>query len=206
MNPNEFIGDIPGNLVRIPEGVHAFVPHPLPTELALAPETIKLLSDADRALGHLHGIARSLPNPQLLVRPFLRREAELSSRIEGTYATQEELVLFEVNRSAEPVAPDVREVANYVVALDYGLKRLEEIPICLRLIRELHLRLLRGVRGNSHRPGEFRQVQNFIGQHDQPIGRARYVPPPPTDVRREFTAATCSHGIGPLSVRSDPPI
>jgi Fic family protein len=182
MNPNQFTRDSPGKLVSIPEGVHAFVPHPLPIDMVLIPQTINLLSEADRALGRLHGIAQSLPSPQLLVRPFLRREAELSSRIEGTYASQEDLVLFEVNRPAEPVRPDVREVANYVVALEYGLKRLKEIPICLRLIRELHLRLLRGVRGNTHRPGEFRKIQNFIGQHNQPIGKARYVPPPPEGV------------------------
>ena len=182
MNPNQFTKDSPGRLVLISEGVHAFVPEPLPTEMPLLPETVKLLSEADRALGQLHGIARSLPNPHLLVRPFLRREAELSSRIEGTYATQEDLVLFEVNRPAEPVRPDVREVANYVAALEHGLKRLNEIPVCLRLIGELHLRLLRGVRGNAHRLGEFRKIQNFIGQHDQPIGRARYVSPPPADV------------------------
>lgn len=182
MNHNEFTRDSPGQLVLIPEGVHAFVPHPLPPGLLLASETIKLLSDADRALGNLHGIAQSLPNPQLLVRPFLRREAELSSRIEGTYASQEDLVLFELRGPSEPVRPDVREVANYVAALEHGLKRLKEIPTCLRLIRELHLRLLRGVRGNTRRPGEFRNIQNFIGQHDLPIGEARYVPPPPTYV------------------------
>lgn len=184
MNPNEFTTDSPGRLVQIPEGVHAFIPHPLPSDLALVPETIGLLSEADRALGHLHGIAQSLPNPQLVVRPFLRREAELSSRIEGTYASQKDLVLFELQRPAEPVRPDIKEVANYVVALEHGLKRLKEIPVCLRLIRELHLRLLRGVRGHAYRPGEFRTVQNFIGQRDQPIGKARYVPPPPTEVLR----------------------
>jgi Fic family protein len=92
------------------------------------------------------------------------------------------LALFELHGPAEPVRPDVREVANYVAALEHGLKRLKEIPICLRLIKELHLRLLRGVRGNTRRPGEFRNIQNFMGQHDLPIGKARYVPPPPTDV------------------------
>jgi len=182
MNPTEFTGDSLGRLVLIPEGVHAFIPDPLPMDLPLDRQTVTLLSGADRALGRLQGVAQSLPNPQLLVRPFLRREAELSSRIEGTYATQEELVLFDLHRPEGKARPDVKEVANYVVALGHGLSRLKEIPVCLRLIRELHLRLLRGVRGDAHRPGEFRQVQNFIGQRDQPIGKARYVPPPPTAV------------------------
>jgi len=178
MNPAEFTQDSPGRLVRIPEGGHAFIPDPLPLEMSLRPETIKLLSEADRALGHLYGIAESLPNPKLVVRPLLRREAELSSRIEGTYATQKDLALFDLHQPAEPVPPDVKEVANYVATLELGLKRLREIPICLRLIRELHLRLLRGVRGNARSIGEFRGVQNFIGQRDQPISEARYVPPP----------------------------
>jgi Fic family protein len=182
MNPNHFTKDSPGRLVLIPEGVHAFVPNPLPNEINLVPKTISLLSEADRALGQLDGITSSLPNPQLLVKPFLRREAELSSRIEGTYATQEDLVLFEMGPQTTPSRPDVREVANYVGALELGLKRLEEIPTCLRLIRELHLRLLRGVRGGTQRTGGFRQIQNFIGHHDQPISSARFVPPPASEI------------------------
>ena len=182
MNPNEFTKDSPGRLVLTPERVHAFIPNPLPTELELSPLIIKLLGEADRALGQLNGIAQSLPNPNLLVRPFIRREAELSSRIEGTFATQEELVLFEMGRPNESARPDVQEVANYVSALERGLKKLQELPTSLRLIRELHSNLLRGVRGGSQRPGEFRKIQNFIGQRNQPIGRARFVPPPPSDV------------------------
>ena len=182
MNLKEFTKDIPGRLVVIPEGVHAFIPFPLPSELSLPSDTIAILGEADRAVGQLYGLAQSLPNPSLLVRPFLRREAELSSRIEGTYATQEELVLFEVGQPSKPTRPDVLEVANYVQALEHGLKRLEEIPISLRLIRELHAHLLRGVRGGSLRPGEFRTVQNFIGQRNQPIAAARFVPPPASEV------------------------
>lgn len=173
---------MPGRLVMTAEGVHAFVPHALPSEMELSADTIKLLGEADRAVGQLHGIAESLPNPNLLVRPFLRREAELSSRIEGTYASQKDLVLFEVGRPSEPARPDVREVVNYVEALEHGLKRLHEIPMSLRLIRELHSHLLRGVGVGSRRPGEFRTIRNFIGQRDQPISMARFVPPPPSEV------------------------
>jgi Fic family protein len=202
MDPNHFTKDSPGRLVLIPEGVHAFIPNPLPTDMPLIPETVRLLGDADRALGRLHGIAQSLPNPQLLVRPFLRREAELSSRIEGTYASQEDLLLFEVGRPAELARPDVREVANYAAALENGLKRLQSIPTCLRLIRELHSQLLHGVRGETRRLGEFRQIQNFIGQHDRPISRARFVPPPPLDVPNCLSAFErmlhADHSIPPL--------
>jgi cell filamentation protein, protein adenylyltransferase len=165
-----------------PEKVHAFVPRDLPSKIELSPETIEFLGEADRAVGQLQGIAGSLPNPHLLVRSFFRREAELSSRIEGTYASQQDLVLFEVGQPGEAARPDVREVANYVEALEYGLKRLHELPTSLRLIRELHSHLLRGVRGGSRRPGEFRTVQNFIGQRGQPIAKARFVPPPPSEV------------------------
>src|SRR5579862_2743958 len=112
MDPAEFTRDSPGKLLLIPERVHAFVPNPLPSELKLNSETVKILSEADRSLGHLHGVAQSLPNPKLVVRLFLRREAELSSRIEGTYATQRDLVLFELHRPAKPEKSDVREVAN----------------------------------------------------------------------------------------------
>lgn len=173
---------MPGRLVMTPEKVHAFIPHPLPSEVELPADTIKILGEADRAVGQLHGIAESLPSPTLLVRPFIRREAELSSRIEGTFASQQDLVLFEVGRPKEPIRPDVQEVANYVKALEHGLSRLNEIPMSLRLIRELHSKLMHGVRGSSQRAGEFRKVQNFIGQRDQPIAMARFVPPPPTDL------------------------
>jgi len=178
MNPNDFSRDSPGRLILIPEGVHAFIPDPLPENLELSAATVSTLSAADRSLGYLDAIGHSLPNPGLLVKPFLRREAELSSRIEGTFATQRDLLLFEVNPTGAGLTPDVREVANYVTALEHGLKQLDKLPTSLRLIRELHKRLMNGVRGQMQRAGEFRQVQNFIGQSHEPIGRARYVPPP----------------------------
>jgi Fic family protein len=145
-------------------------------------EAVHLLAEASQALGLLQGLVQSLPSPQILVRPFVRREAELSSRIEGTYANQEELVLFELDRQTAADKPDVREVWNYVAAFEYGLKRLQELPVSLRLIRELHCKLMKGVRGHDRQPGEFRTCQNYIGRKGEPITKARYVPPPPAEL------------------------
>ncbi len=182
MNPIDFTADSPGKLVPIPEGAQAFVPDALPASIPLDTESVQILAEASQALGLLQGLVQSLPSPQILVRPFVRREAELSSRIEGTYANQEELVLFELDRDTAADKPDVREVWNYVAAFEYGLKRLQELPVSLRLIRELHSKLMKGVRGGDRRPGEFRTCQNYIGRKGQPITNARYVPPPPSEV------------------------
>ena len=183
MNPIDFTVDSPGRLTPIPEGGYAFVPNPLPQKLVLNPVTVARLTDASRAVGVLQGVSQSLPNPQLLVRPFLRHEAELSSRIEGTYATQEELLLFELDRTSVPSKPDVREVWNYMTALEQGLKLLKDLPVCLRMIRTLHETLMSGVRGFEKRPGEFRTRQNWISHHGQSIADARYVPPPANDLQ-----------------------
>jgi len=178
MDPSQFTPDAPGRLVKNNDGNWTFVPAPLPPVLQFNEATLNLLSVADQKLGELAGVGKMLPNPHMLIGPFLRHEAVLSSRIEGTLATEEELLLFELNPNVEVRAPDVREVANYVRALEYGFKRLKDLPVCLRLIRELHERLLQGVRGADRRPGEFRTVQNCIGIQGQPIQNARFVPPP----------------------------
>ena len=178
MDPADFTDDAPGELVKTVEGICAFVPRPLPPRFDISPATISSLSAADFALGQLRGIGQMLPNAQLLIAPFLRREAILSSRIEGTIASLDQLILFEVEPSGEPQNSDVGEVANYVSAMEYGLKRLEELPVSLRLIRELHEKLLTGIRGQDRRPGEFRQTQNAIGQQGRPVEEARYIPPP----------------------------
>jgi cell filamentation protein, protein adenylyltransferase len=182
MNPTDFKADSPGKLIPIPEGTHAFVPGTLPTVVPMDSEAVHLLAEASQALGLLQGLVQSLPSPQILVRPFVRREAELSSRIEGTYANQEELILFELDHQTAADKPDVREVWNYVAAFEHGLKRLQEIPVSLRLIRELHSKLMKGVRGHDRRPGEFRTCQNYIGRRGEPIAKARYVPPPPAEL------------------------
>lgn len=182
MNLVDFTAHSPGRLVPITEGTHAFVPAVLPSTILLDSEAVQVLAEASQALGLLQGLVQSLPSPQILVRPFVRREAELSSRIEGTYADQEELVLFELDRYTAAGKPDVREVWNYVAAFEYGLRRLRELPISLRLIRELHSKLMKGVRGGDRRPGEFRTCQNYIGRKGEPITKARYVPPPPAEL------------------------
>ncbi len=164
-------------IVRSVEGFDACVPRNLPPDVRFDAPLISALSAADRALGQLAGITRTLPNPRLLIRSFISREAVLSSRIEGTKTTLSDLFLFEVTPSLEDSVPDVREVANYVRALDRGLERLRQIPLSLNLIRELHAILLDGVRGSDRRPGEFRRCQNWIGS-SRNIEDAIYVPPP----------------------------
>jgi Fic family protein len=184
MQRDAFTKDAPGRLVASLDGHLTFVPDPLPPGLAFDTATIKLLSDADQAMGQLAGVGRMLPNPHLLIRPFLRREAVLSSKIEGTQTSLEQLLLFEVDPEEENKTPDVREVSNYVAALEYGIKRLKTLPVSLRLIREVHEHLLRGVRGEDHRPGEFRQRQVYIGRSNQPIEASRFVPPGASELNR----------------------
>jgi Fic family protein len=172
-----------GQFVRIIGGQMAFIPNDLPPQLEWTPELIKALSDASHAIGQLHGIGLNLPNPNLLITPFVRREAELSSRIEGTHAELCDIYLFEMHEpTAKPDVADVREVANYVRALEHGLKRCNELPVCLRMMRELHEILLEGVRGETDRPGNFRTTQNWIGSRGCPIEQASYIPPPPEHI------------------------
>lgn len=139
-----------------------------------------LISEADRAMAELSGAGRLLPNPHLLIRPYLRREAMLSSRIENTIAGMDELALFEVDQEVEPSRPDVREVYNYVRAMEVGIATLPSLPISSRLIRELHGILLGGVRGGEgpKTPGEFRRSQNWIGRPGATLAEATFVPPP----------------------------
>lgn len=184
MNLEDFKKSISGQMVAIPEGGFAFVPNPLPPiNFTWDSELVENLSAADRALGELAGIGRSLHNPLLLVRPFLRREAVLSSRIEGTQASLSDVLAYEAVQLPLFDAPDdVREVHNYVRALEYGLERINSLPVSLRLIRELHGILLEGVRGEQFRAGEFRQGQNFIGPPGSRLATATYVPPPPKEM------------------------
>ena len=187
MEPKDFTGDRNGRLARTPQNYWAFIPSPLPPQLPIDWTLADHLSRADRALGELGGLARNLPNPHLLISPFLRREAVLSSRIEGTQASLSDLFFFEAADSARfmpdrQTPHDVREVANYVKALEYALKRLDELPLSLRLIRELHEILLSGVRGQHWTPGEFRSSQNWIGPPGSTLMEAVYVPPPPQEM------------------------
>jgi Fic family protein len=187
MNPDRFRNTPAGRLIRAGRGdaaYWAFEPNPLPPPLELDTALARLLSGADRALGELAGLGRAMPNPHLLIGPFLRREAVLSSRIEGTQADLTDLYAYEAGqfspagRRSGASEADVREVLNYVRALEYGLERAAELPVSLRLLRELHERLMAGVRGNQATPGEFRRSQNWIGRPGCTLNDAEYVPPP----------------------------
>jgi len=173
---------VPGRKVA-QGGYSAFVPAPLPPALEWTPRLIGLLSNADRLIGKLAGEGGRLPNPHVLIRPFVQREAVLSSKIEGTQATLGELLASEAGAVVERSPEDLREVSNYVVALEHGISRLKRLSIGVRLIRELHEKLMKGVRGERASPGHFRRVQNWIGLPGSTPATAAYVPPPPREVR-----------------------
>lgn len=160
-------------------GVRAFHPNPLPPVLDMTPMLMRVLSSADRLIGQLAAEGAKLPNPHLLLRPFIRREAVYSSRIEGTQATLGELLAAEAGAVVERSPDDLREVGNYVAAMEAGLESLQKFPLSLRLMRQLHRKLMAGVCGHHAQPGEFRRTQNWIGPAGSTLPNATYVPPPP---------------------------
>lgn len=179
MNPNDFHNPETGQVVLTQSGYYAFIPAPLPPGLVWSLPLISVLAEAERNLSRLAALAGAFPFPRLLIQPFMRREAVLSSRIEGTRATLAELYTYEsAQLSLLETNEDVREVHNYVTALDYGLERLQTLPISLRLLREIHEKLMTGVRGGNLTPGEFRRSQNWIGPAGSTLMTATYVPPP----------------------------
>ncbi len=165
-------------------GYTAFLPAPLPPlpPVLLAGNLTLLLSEADRALGRLDGSILTLPNPDLFVFMYVRKEAVLSSQIEGTQSSLQDLLAAEAQILSPAVPRDVDEVVNYVAAMNYGLERLRDLPLSVRLIREIHEKLLQGVRGGRLTPGEFRRSQNWIGPGGCTLNEATFVPPPPEDV------------------------
>lgn len=171
-----------GRTIRCAGGYSAFVPAPLPPPIAWDGALAAALSRADLAVGRLAGESRRFPNPRLFVRSFVRREAVLSSRIEGTRTTLEELLAAEAGAASGADPADLREVSNCTISLEYGLERLRTLPLSLRLIRELHERLMRGVRDDIATPGEFRRSQNWIGSAGCDLNDAVYVPPPPDEM------------------------
>jgi Fic family protein len=191
MDPDLFQPGHPGRLVRSGTGdaaYWAFVPNPLPPTIEWDTRLVSAVSTAERALGELAGLGRNLPNPHLLIGAFKRREAVLSSRIEGTQASVSDLLLFEAAPELSPAPPDVREVANYVRALEHGLVRQATLPMSTRLLREMHEHLMEGVRGQERTPGQFRTSQNWIGPAGSTINSAVYVPPPPADLADALSA------------------
>ncbi len=186
MNLDDFKNSTSGRTLKVGQSeaaYWAFVPDPLPPELELDDETIQLSNEASLVLGRLDGLGNALTNPHLLINPFIRREAVLSSRIEGTQASIADLYAYEAGQQPQVPEADVREVLNYVHALEYGLERLESLPISLRFMLELHERLMRGVRSDQATPGEFRRSQNWIGRPGATLNDATYVPPPVPEMR-----------------------
>jgi Fic family protein len=179
MKPEDFQTSTAGKIIRTPRGYWTFIPNPLPPTIRWSSSLISSVGAAERALGRLDSLANTLPSPHILVRPFIRLEAVLSSRIEGTRASLNDVYVYEAEQLSylEPTT-DVHEVHNHVKALDYGLERLRSLPVSLRLMREVHAELMEGVRGEHLTPGEFRRSQNWIGPPGSTLESARFVPPP----------------------------
>jgi len=173
-----------GRYLPQPVGDRAFIPAPLPPvpQVQLAGSLQRLLSEADRALGRLDGSVQTLPNPDLFVYMYVRKEAVLSSQIEGTQSSLQDLLAAEAHVRRADRPRDVDEVVNYVRAMNHGLARLAELPVSVRLIREIHAELLQGVRGSRLTPGELRRSQNWIGPGGCTLAEATFVPPPPSEV------------------------
>jgi Fic family protein len=158
----------------------AFVPNFLPFEIKIDDELQSLLSKADLALGRLDGIAETLPDVDFFILMYVRKEATLSSQVEGTQATFADVLKAEAKIEDLEIHKDVDEVLNYIKAMNYGLEQLKTFPLSLRLIKEIHKILLAGVRGEGKEPGEFRRTQNWIG--GSTIQRAYFVPAPPQEI------------------------
>ena len=194
MRSKDFGSKSPGRLVPTEGGVEAFVPDPLPppVESWANVATMRALAQAENALGQLIGAARhELLNPHLVAAPLIRREAIISSRIEGTYTTPRQLALIEAESEKEgakgrhvAAEDEAREVLNYVRAVEYGFKRMDALPMSKRLVRELHEILMKGVRGGRERPGLFRDRQNYIAREGDPLQKARFVPPPVAEMEQ----------------------
>jgi len=204
MNADDIRQHRAGRYVQQATGYRAFIPAPLPPEppVDLSAPLRTLLSDADHALGRLDGAVLTLPNPDLFVFMYVRKEAVLSSQIEGTQSSLQNLLAAEA-RLNDPTAPaDVAEVVNYVRAMHHGLGRLAELPVSVRLIREIHSVLMDGVRGGRLAPGELRTTQNWIGPAGCTLREATFIPPPPHEVPQALADLErflhADHGLPPL--------
>lgn len=180
MRPEDFPSTERGEVRLVPRGGYwVYFPAPAPRHIEYTDETVRLVEEATGALHRLSGVGRMLPNPRLLIAPYVRLEAVLSSRIEGTQSDVTDLLRYETgdDESIGELHDDVREVRNYITALDHGIARLDEgFPLSLRLLRETHERLMADVRGGYATPGEFRRSQNWIGGTSP--SDAAFVPPP----------------------------
>ncbi|MHB8462111.1 MAG: Fic family protein [Vulcanimicrobiaceae bacterium] len=189
MNAGDNMAHRAGRYIQQPAGYRAFIPVSLPPEppIKVSERLRPLLSEADFALGRLDGAALTLPNPDLFVFIYVRKEAVLSSEIEGTKSSLQNVLAAEA-RLYDPDAPsDVEEVINYVRALNHGLARLPDLPVSVRLMREIHRELMDGVRGGMLTPGELRTSQNWIGPAGCSLRDASFVPPPPHEVPKALS-------------------
>lgn len=169
-----------GIIIRTPKGYDAFVPNPMPPKIDWNNDLLVNMSKTDHILGVLSAEGAKLPNPHLLMRPFIAKEAVLSSKIEGTQATLGDILAHDVGVKIKSNYEDLIEVNNYISSLDYGISRLETLPLSLRLIREIHGILMKG---KAHlTPGEFRVSQNWIGSPGCSLSNAKYIPPPPEEM------------------------
>lgn len=179
-----FTSNAAGKVIKTEKDYFAFIPNPLPPKIEFNNDLVGILSQADIALGKLAGAAKRLPNPHLLIRPYLKKEAILSSKIEGTQASLSDL--FEAEIGSIKKTDDIKEVNQYVRAIEYGLKRIKEFPLSLRFVRELHQILMEGVRGSHATPGDFRTSQNWIGKPGCTLNEATFVPPPVTEMQKSL--------------------
>lgn len=168
-----------GHLVTQLEGYAAFEPAPLPPSPPITYDDllVRLLSEADQRIGRLDALATALPDTDLFLAMYVRQEALLSSRIEGTECTLDDIIASDLSPT-DPTSVDVGEVVNYVAALNHGIARLSTLPLSNRLLREVHEVLLRNGRGSDKTPGEFRRTQNWIGRRGCTLAEASFVPPP----------------------------
>ena len=189
MNPETFKNSTAGKCLRTitRPPYWAYVLNSLPPRIEVDWELANLLSKADTKLGQLSGAGQLLTNLHLLIGPFIRREAVMSSRIENTQSGLEDLFLFEAEETEVPPMSDVKEIYNYVRAMEHGIKRLQELPISSRLICEIHGILMEGVRGEHATPGFMRTSQNWIGSPGCTLMDATYVPPPVPEMQRCFS-------------------
>ena len=179
-----------GRYIRQPKGYRAFIPAPLPPQppVRITDDLQSRLSEADRSLGRLDGSIQILPDADIFVYMYVRNEAVLSSQIEGTQSSLQDLLAAEANILTSNRPNDVSEVINYVSAMNYGLEQLSTLPVSTRLIREIHARLLQGARGSHLTPGELRASQNWIGPAGCTIREATFVPPPPSELAEAMSS------------------
>jgi Fic family protein len=185
MDIEKFKNSPSGKIIKTKKDYWAFIPNPLPPQGldTFSADFVNILSEADRGIGALKSLSKLIPNPNLLIAPFIRKEAVQSSRIEGTQASLTDIFYYEASKE-KPKNSDILEVLNYVKAMNYGFSRIKKLPLSLRLIREIHQKLMEGVRGDTLNPGEFRTTQNWIGPPGCTLNDATYVPPPVDEMNK----------------------